>query len=200
MDETLLVVQIAIGLVFFLSATGKLLNPARFAAGVAEYRILPESLAFIVGLLVIPLEIFLGISHLSGWLLSFAVPIGLAMLASFMIAVATNLKRGRVLPCYCFGGGEGEMISGLTLVRLVLLFAAELLVLAGSGWSGTVKLTYPDRVAGFAELGMVFFWATFILVVAVWLLSIADVIALLRGFSIFRGRAGSAKRASGTTS
>jgi hypothetical protein len=188
MDEILLAVQIAIGLVFLLSAIGKLMNPRGFAAGVAEYRILPRSIAFTVGFMLIPLEILLGVSHLSGWLLQLAVPLGLATLATFMIAVGINLKRGSVLPCYCFGAGDGEVISVQTLLRLVLLVAGELIVLAGSGWSGSVQLTYPDRIASFGDLGRVFFWATFILVAAVWLLSITDIIALLRDSFIFRRR------------
>lgn len=188
MAKTLLALQIAIGLVFLFSAIGKLLNPLKFAAGVAEYRILPEWLAYIVGLVLIPFELFLAAAHISGWLLQFALPIGLVMLISFMIAVGINLKRGSVLPCHCFGAGEGETISTRTLVRLGLLFAGEAIVLAGSGWPAIVKLTYPDRVSSFAELGPVFFWATFILILAVWLLSMTDVIALLRDSALFKRR------------
>ena len=188
MDEILLAVQIAIGLVFLLSAFGKLMNPRGFAAGVTEYRILSRSVAFIAGLMLIPLEIFIGLSHLSGWFMQLAIPLGLATLATFMIAVGINLKRGSILPCYCFGGGDGEVISVQTLLRLILLVAAELLVLAGSGWSGVVRLTYPDQVSSFGDLARVFFWATFILVAAVWLLSITDIITLLRGSFIFRRR------------
>ena len=188
MAKTLLALQIAIGLVFLFSAIGKLLNPLKFAAGVAEYRILPEWLAYIVGLVLIPFELFLAAAHLGGWLLQLALPAGLVMLISFMIAVGINLKRGSVLPCHCFGAGEGEMISTRTLVRLGLLFAGEAIVIAGSGWPAIVKLTYPDRVSSFAELGQMFFWATFILILAVWLLSMTDVIALLRDSALFKRR------------
>jgi hypothetical protein len=180
MDETRLVVQLAIGLVFLLSATGKVLHPISFARGVADYQILPESLAFGVGLLLIPLEAFLAVSHLSGWLLAFAAPTGLALLAVFGIAVAVNLKRGRALPCYCFGDQSGETISGRTLARLLLLFAGELLVLSDPALSTAGRLTYPARVNNFAELGLAFFWATFLLIVAIWLLSLTDLLALLR--------------------
>ena len=188
MADTLLALQLAIGLVFLFSAIGKLLTPLKFAAGVTEYHILPEWLAFVVGIVLIPFELFLAASHISGWLLPFALPAGLVMLISFMIAVGINLKRGSVLPCHCFGAGEGEMISARTLVRLGLLFTGEAIVLAGSGWPAIVELTYPDRVSSFAELGRVFFWATFILILAVWLLSLTDVVALLRDSPLFKGR------------
>jgi hypothetical protein len=179
-DETRLVVQLAIGLIFLLSAPGKLLNPSGFARGVMEYQVLPESLAYGVGLLLIPLEVFLAVSHLTGWLLAFAVPIGLAMLASFATAVAVNLRRGRVLPCYCFGGYGGETIAGGTLARLLLLFAGELLLLADPSLFMTGQLVYPDRITSFSELGLTLFWAMFLLVVGFWFLSVTDVIKLSR--------------------
>jgi hypothetical protein len=178
MDETRLVVQLAVGLVFLLSASGKLLRPAEFARGVADYQILPESLSFGVGLMLIPVEIFLASAHLSGWLLWAAVPLGLATLASFAIAVGVNLKRGRALPCHCFGGQGGETISGRTLARLLLLCAGELLLFVDPAPSG--RLTYPDRVDSFAELGLALFWATLLLIAGLWLLSTPEVVALLR--------------------
>jgi len=179
-DETRLVSQLAIGVVFLLSASGKLWHPVGFARGVADYRILPESLAFVVGLLLIPVELFLAVSHLSGWLLAFAVPLGLAMLACFAIAVAVNLKRDRVLPCHCFGGAGGETVSGRTLARLLLLIACELFVLADPALFGAGRLVYPGRVASISEFELALFWATFILVAGSWLLSAPDVSALLR--------------------
>ena len=39
--EMLLVVQLALGTVFVLSAAGKLRDPKSFARGVVDYRILP---------------------------------------------------------------------------------------------------------------------------------------------------------------
>jgi hypothetical protein len=179
-DEARLVAQLAIGLVFLLSASAKLLNPAGFARGVVEYQVLPESLAYIAGLLLIPLEVFLAVSHLSGWMLAFAVPAGLGALVAFAAAVAINLRRGRALPCYCFGGEGGETISARALARLLLLLACELFVLTDPALFGRSQLVYPGRLASFSELGLALFWATFLLVAALWVLSVTDVIELLR--------------------
>ena len=192
-DKTRLVVQLAIGLVFLLSAPGKLLNPRGFARGVSEYQVLPESLGYRVGLFLIPLEVFLAVSHLSGWLLAFAVPLGLAMLASFATAVAVNLKRGRVLPCYCFGGHGGETISGHTLGRLLLLFASELLLLADPSLFMASQVIYPDRIASLLGFGLALFWAMFLLVAGFWLLSATDVIELLSPCRTCGARAAGAK-------
>jgi len=180
LDETRLVLQLAIGLVFLLSACGKLLNPHGFARGVMDYQVLPNSLAYGVGLVLIPVEVLLAVSHLSGWLLAFAVPLALAILASFAAAVAVNLRRRRVLPCYCFGDHGGETISRRSLIRLLLLVAGELLLLANPTLFATSQLVYPHRLAGFSDLGLVLFWAIFLLVAGLWFLSIADVMEVLR--------------------
>jgi hypothetical protein len=179
-DEARLVVQLALGLVFLLSASGKLLNPAGFARGVAEYKVLPATLAYIAGLLLIPLEIYLAASHLTGWTLAVAVPAGLVTLASFAAAVAVNLKQGRALPCYCFGGQGGEIISGRTLVRLFFLLSGELLLLADPDLFSASKLVYPGRAASISEFGAALFWAMFLLVAGLWLLSLTDLIELFR--------------------
>jgi methylamine utilization protein MauE len=180
MDEMLLVAQLAVGLVFLPSASGKLQNPVGFAQGVSEYRILPSYLAFGVGMLLIPLEFFLGVSHLTGWLLAYTVPMGLATLASFAVAVAVNLRRGRSLPCYCFGSQDRERISGRTLARLLLLFACELLLLLDAGLFKASPLVYPDRIHSFHDLALASFWAIFLLIAGSWLLSAPEVIELWR--------------------
>ena len=180
LDELRLILQLAVGIVFLLSASGKLSHPTTFARGVKEYKLLPDSLAFGVGLLLIPLEILLGISHVLGWLLAYTAPLAVATLVSFAIAVGVNLKRGRVLSCYCFGGKGGEQISKRTLGRLGLLIAAELIVLADPALFAADRLTYPERVGDIVLLSTLMICAVFVLVAARWVLTVPDVIDLFR--------------------
>src|SRR5437762_2482758 len=125
MPKILLVVQLAIGWVLLFSSLGKWRDPMGFARGVEDYDVLPDRPAFIFGLLLVPLETAVAVSHLTGWWISSAVYLGLAMFGSFAVAVAINLKRGRSLHCYCFGDSKGETLSGQTLARLLLLIAGE---------------------------------------------------------------------------
>ena len=178
--ELLLIVQLAIGIVFLLSASSKVLQPATFARGVRAYKLLPDSLAFAVGLLLIPIEIILGVSHLVGWLLSSMAPLALATLISFAIAVGINLKRGRVLPCYCFGGQGGEQITKRTLVRLGLLIAGELFVLADPALFVADRLTYPNRTPDLVLLSFILICAVVVLIVGRWLLTLPDIVDLFR--------------------
>lgn len=178
-DEAWWVIQLALGAVFLLSATGKLRSPIAFARGVVDYEILPPRLAFIFGFLVIPLESFLAFSHLTGWLLVAAVPIGLAILLSFAMAVGLNLARGRGLPCYCFGGQSREMLSGRSLARLVMMISGEFVLLVRPGFfSGslsryTAVVTERDLILGPT-------WMLFVMMSAMWALSLPDLIDLLR--------------------
>jgi len=180
LDELRLIVQLAIGIVFLLSASSKVLHPNTFARGVREYKLLPDSLAFVMGLLLIPIEIIIGISHLVGWLMSYMTVLALATLISFAIAVTVNLKRGRVLPCYCFGSHGGEQISRRTLVRLGLLIAGELFVLADPALFAPDRLTYPERIADLVLLITILICAVFILVVGRWVLTVPDIVDLFR--------------------
>ena len=189
--EIRLVAQLALGVVFVLSAAGKLRDPAGFARGVVDYQILPASLAYPAGLLIIGLEGWLAIAHLTGLLLAIAVPLGFGTLVSFAVAVGVNLRRGRALPCYCFGGRGGETISVRTLARLLLLVGGEVLLLADPSLFTGSQIVYPGRITNFSELALPLFWATFLLVAGSWLLSLPDLVDLLRPCNTCPAAAGS---------
>jgi len=90
-----------------------------------------------------------------------------------------NLRRGKVLPCYCFGRSPsgGEMISGRTLARLLLLIAGEI-VLEGSVLAKRQPI-YAWQAGGLLGLSLAIFWACFALLGASSLLSLTDVLGLL---------------------
>lgn len=192
-----LVVQLAVGLVFSVSVKGKLVNPRGFARGVMEYQVLPDRVSFLAGLLLIPTEIFIAATHLTGWLLSFGVLLGVVALACFTTGVAVNLKRGRLLPCHCFGDSKGDVISGRTLARLVLLMVGELLLLADVAFSRANNSLSLDRVRDVSEFGLAFLTAIFLLVFSNWLLYAPDVAKLLQPWRI--DQTGSSKSASHAT-
>lgn len=172
--------RVILGIVFLFSAAGKLRDPRSFARGVADYQILPSSFAYLVGMLVIPLEGSLAFAHLTGWLLPFASLAGFSLLSSFAAAVGVNLYRGRAVHCYCFGVHGQDRISGRTLARLVLLFLIEAILLIDHGRLTGTGLIYPQEIVGPREFVLAFFWAAVLLVGGVWLLSFSDFAYLLR--------------------
>lgn len=77
MPKILLVVQLAIGWVLLFSSLGKWRDPMGFARGVEDYDVLPDRPAFVFGLLLVPLETAIAVSHLTGWWISAALLFGL---------------------------------------------------------------------------------------------------------------------------
>ena len=175
MLPVLLVLQLLLGLVFAISTLGKLRRPAAFIRGVEDYEILPRVLAPIAGALLIPVEAFLAVSHLTGWALGAAAPLGLVTLGVFLTAVSVNLARRRDLLCHCFDSAYGERISMRSVVQLVLLLVAEAGV---AGWAVRGSLT--DRVASGADLLHALLWAVFVLLVGLWLLRADEMVRLVR--------------------
>lgn len=179
--KILLVVQLAIGTVLLLASVGKWRNPMGFAHGIADYEILPDRLSAAFGLLLIPVETWLAFSHLTGWWISLAAPLGLVMFASFSVAIAINLARGRALPCYCFGDGGSETISVQTLGRLLLLLVGEGLLFLSPGPRGLVY----HQLATLRELGFSLFWMALLMITVMWILALTDLFELLRSHSSF---------------
>jgi hypothetical protein len=170
--ELTFVVQLALGVVFLVSSTAKLLDFAGFREGLAAYEILPPSMVSLATFAVTGLECALAIAHLTGFSLDVATRIGLGLLAIFSVVVAINLRRGRELPCYCFGE-KGDAISGATLARLALLGAGELYLLAGH------RPVHPWGVA-LPEFGYALFWAVLTLTAATWLFQSMEVLEVIR--------------------
>ena len=172
LEAVRLVARLALGLVFLLSTLGKLRRPVAFLRGVAEYEILPAPLAYVFGAVLIPVEAFLAVAHLTGWELRIAVPLGIAVLLTFATAVGINLGRNRDLLCLCFDSLGGERISVRSLAQLGLLLGAEVLLLSGPAL----------RPAGGGDLALAGVWAVFSLLGGLWLLRADEVFQLFRRY------------------
>jgi hypothetical protein len=174
--------QLSLGIVFLLSVLPKLRHPRTFAQNVVEYKILSTELAYWFGLVLIPLEIFLALAFLTGWLADIALPLAIVMLVVFHVAVGLNLRRGRQIACGCFGDAS-EQISPRTQVRLFLLLMISLLLLLSRN-IGYVWLYTLDAIAAnisiLRDLLLTIFLATFLILLANWLLSLPELLFFVR--------------------
>jgi Methylamine utilisation protein MauE len=189
MDETFSdhlshAIQIALGLVFVTAALAKLRSPHTFVQTVGAYRLLRDWMVAPVAVGVIGAELFLAVAFMSGSLLGFALPLALFMLGLFLFAVAVNLRRGRHIPCGCFGNRHDE-ISSKDLVRIVILLSGGLSLVVLNVGFGTRALTISsvtalgtDAVAYVVQLSAI---ASFLIVLGIWLLYVPDVVAALGG-------------------
>jgi Methylamine utilisation protein MauE len=188
-QSTSQVLQLALGFVFLLGAMSKLRQPGTFTRTVVRYRLLPSGLTSPIALGLIGLESFLAVSLLTGWGLRLALPVAVVSLLIFSAAVAINLRRGRRIPCGCFGDSS-EVLSVRTLVRLSMLLtaAAMLLVLGLAGTQAlTVGLVVAGGWAGLVDALESAALAAFLLMLGLWVLNLPEVMWLLRVSARLRG-------------
>src|SRR5205085_9860185 len=94
--------RVCVGLVFILAATQKTRHWRVFSGVVASYRLLPRPLIRPIAALLPPTEMLLGIFLLSAQFRLFGALAATALLGLFAIAMAVNLRRGRVhIDCGC---------------------------------------------------------------------------------------------------
>ncbi|MCB0076259.1 MAG: hypothetical protein KDD73_02475 [Anaerolineales bacterium] len=123
-----LIARLFLGGYFLLSAFGKLRDMSRFVQGTLDYRVLPTSLAKAFALLLPWIEIGLATMFLSGFALQFAGGFTLLLLIAFTAAIFINLRRGRKMPCNCYGLASSELINWGTIARNLLLMVFALIV------------------------------------------------------------------------
>ncbi len=178
-----LAAQFSLGIVFLLSAVPKLRRPRLFAWGVVAYDILPEKVSYVFALALIPLELFLAITFLTGWLMSIALALATLLLVVFTVAVGINLRRGRLVDCGCFGAGS-EPISTRSVARLFLLLTVVLLLAAlratGSAVPLTLDLASLTNPVTFAYLLQAAMLATFLILLGVWMLRLPELVLFVR--------------------
>ncbi|MGH2559554.1 MAG: MauE/DoxX family redox-associated membrane protein [Thermomicrobiales bacterium] len=176
------VAQISLGIVFLLSALPKLRRPRAFVQNVVEYEVLPDSVARVFGLALVPLEAILVVAFLTGWLVNIALPLAVVLLVAFLVAVGLNLRRGRRLQCGCFGSAS-EQISSRTLARLFLLLVVTLVLIGyrsiGDASLPRVGSTTADRSTLAYAVESVSLSAFVVLFVA-WMLSLPELTLLTR--------------------
>ena len=182
----LLAMHLSLAFVFTLSALAKAQHPRAFVRNVVEYEVLPAQLAYVVGWALVPVEVFLAVAFLTGWLSPVALPLAMVSLISFLIAVGVNLKRGRKIPCGCFGDAT-EQVSIRTAVRLTMLILVVIVLMALSDSASASLPSLPvllDDSSSRMYLIQTSFVAAFITLLGSWLLHLPELMSLLQSFRL----------------
>jgi uncharacterized membrane protein YphA (DoxX/SURF4 family) len=110
-----------LGGVFVVAGVLKAVDPQSSVAAVGAYRLLPASLATIVGWGLPFAEIALGLLLLAGIATRAVAAVAGLLLVIFIAGVVSAAARGLSIDCGCFGGGgqvdPGETAYGTELVR-----------------------------------------------------------------------------------
>jgi uncharacterized membrane protein YphA (DoxX/SURF4 family)/peroxiredoxin len=136
--------RIGFGLVFIFSGGLKLAHLAAFSEALRSFGMIPESLIFLIGVLIPVTEIILGAALLVGFRTEIVSQIAVAILVLFTAAIAAKLSEGAEISCACFGPLSSEKISGATVWRNLILLCCGVLVFAfaakASFWKNLQRL------------------------------------------------------------
>jgi uncharacterized membrane protein YphA (DoxX/SURF4 family) len=121
--------RLILGTVFLIAGALKVIDPQSSVAAVRAYRLLPASLATIVGWGLPFAEIALGLLLLGGIATRIVAVASAVLLVVFIAAVASAAVRGLSIDCGCFGGG-GDVAPGQTAYGIEILRDVGLLLLA----------------------------------------------------------------------
>jgi uncharacterized membrane protein YphA (DoxX/SURF4 family) len=137
-DHVLLFLRLLLGGLLLIAGVTKLADRAAFRDAVAEYDVLPPTLARPFANLVPIVELTLGALLLFGLLTVPAAALAVPLFGSFALAIAINVSRGRHIDCHCFGSTTSDQIGWSALLRSSLLASAALYVAIGASRFGAL--------------------------------------------------------------
>jgi uncharacterized membrane protein YphA (DoxX/SURF4 family) len=100
-----LIARLTLGGVLFAAGYLKIDKPDISQMAVRSYEMLPISIANLLGLILPPVEIALGVLLILGALTRVSAALGGFTMLIFIIAIAQAWARGLNIDCGCFGGG-----------------------------------------------------------------------------------------------
>ena len=96
-------IQIAVGLILLGAALGKIRRWHSFLGILGAYEVLPVASITPVAFMLVPAELLIGASVLLSWNIPLSTIAAAALLTTYAIAMAINIRRGRTsIDCGCF--------------------------------------------------------------------------------------------------
>ena len=125
--------RLAVGGTFVYAGILKILDPARFASVVDNYRLVPYELINIIAILVPWIEAVAGLCVITGIWLRPAALIVTVLTWIFLLAVSSALARGLSIECGCFGTIGGKKIGLQNLAIDLALFCLAAVLIGRTG-------------------------------------------------------------------
>lgn len=122
--------RLLLAAVLAMAAISKLRALDEFAGVVQNYRVLPAALVRPIAYVLPPIELMLALGLLLEPTRPYAAAAAAALLAIFALAMAINIRRGRIeIDCGCFASALRQRIGWGLIVRNVVLIGLALLAL-----------------------------------------------------------------------
>jgi len=132
-----LVLRVALGIVFIWASWEKILKPVDFAVVIDNYRLLPQSLAGGVAVLLPWIELICGLALVTGVYVKGGLVIINLMLIVFIAALGANAIRGVDVDCGCFS------VAGQARGRIVWDILRDIVFIAVGFWLFYMQYRYP---------------------------------------------------------
>jgi hypothetical protein len=173
--------QLALGAVLLASFLSKIRAFSRFEQAVLGYALVPVRLVREVAALMICAEGLLALALLTGTGGLFALSSTAMLLTVFAAAVAINLRRGRLVPCGCFGDNDERIsLRGLTRLLLLLSGVVSLLALTFSGTNlTTLAALVEEGVSSAVYVLTIATVSSFLILAGTWILWMPELFRLL---------------------
>lgn len=122
-NRTVLVLfRLALGGLFIYAGIVKIIDPLGFAQEVRSYRVVGQSLSFLVAVILPWLEVFAGLFLVSGLMKRAGAAIISGLLIFFIILIVVTMLRGLDVDCGCFGTLSRKVGPGLLLEDALMLY------------------------------------------------------------------------------
>lgn len=111
----LYIFRYVIGVVLIVAAIPKIAEPELFIKAIEAYKILPNYLINLTGLMIPWIELLTGLFLIIGFMLRGSSILAVTLFFAFSIFIGVGLLRGLSIDCGCFGAVN----SPLTVNRLI---------------------------------------------------------------------------------
>lgn len=156
--------RLAIGIVLVVAGVGKALRPDLTLTTLQSFGLPKDFPVRILGILLPPIEVVVGLSLISGLGLGVSGPAALAMFAVFTIAVSVSVAQGAKFPCRCFGQLGSHDLGPNTIARNVGLVLVSLVVVIADAQNGELARPTWQMAIDIAIGGVAVSMAGFLLI------------------------------------
>lgn len=141
--------RLAVGGSFVLAAGLKIVDPAKFAVDVGNYRLVPHELNNLVAIIVPWVEMVAGLAVIFGIWLRAAALVITGLTTMFFFVILSALARGLNMECGCFGtvGGQHVGLVNLAIDSTLFFLAITLVLRSKEGAKGIIFREAGAQVA-----------------------------------------------------
>ena len=123
----IIIIRVILGCIFFYASYDKILDPGKFARGIANYHIVPFGLENSIAIILPWLELLIGFGLIAGIMVDGSAVISGGLLMIFIVFILQAILRGFNIECGC-GLKEGEMVGWSKILENIVFLGASYLV------------------------------------------------------------------------